>query len=188
VRPSVVVGDSKNGRYGGKRYGVYQLWHAAERFLCAEYLDRIYAYVPHSPLYVIHQDAFQAGFLAAYRSLEPPAVFHLVSRESKLPWVRDLWDLWLGTCSRPKEVLYYDRLDDVPMEQLSRQQQLLLEFASVNVDIGARPWHFETTTLDGLRAHGLRFADATVETLRICQDRFIAESPRVQAFMEKYRI
>jgi hypothetical protein len=27
-----------------------------------------------------------------------------------------------------------------------------------------------------------------VETLRICQDRFIAESPRVQAFMEKYRI
>ena len=44
------------------------------------------------------------------------------------------------------------------------------------------------TTLDGLRAHGLRFADATVETLRICQDRFIAESPRVQAFMEKYRI
>jgi hypothetical protein len=73
------------------------------------------------------------------------------------------------------------------MEQLSRQQQLLLEFASVNIDIGARPWHFETTTLDGLRARGLRFADATVETLRICQDRFIAESPRVQAFMEKCR-
>ena len=188
VRPSVVVGDSTNGRYGGKRYGVYQLWHAAERFLCAEYLERIYAYVPHSRLYLIHQDAFQAGFLAAYRSLEPPAVFHLVSRESRLPWVRDLWDLWLGTCACPKEVHYYERLDDVPMEQLSRQQQLLLEFASVNVDIAAHPWHFETTTLDALRAHGLRFADATVETLRICQDRFIAESLRVRAFMEKNRI
>jgi thioester reductase-like protein len=187
VRPSVVGGDSKNGHYGGKRYGVYQLWHAAERFLCAEYLERIYAYVPRSRLYLIHQDAFQAGFLAAYRSLVPPAVFHLVSRESELPWVRDLWDLWLETCARPKEVHYYDRLDAVPMEQLSRQQQLLLEFASVNVDIGAHPWHFETTTLDGLRANGLQFADTTVKTLRICQDRFIAESPRVQAFMEKYR-
>ena len=33
IRPSVVVGDSRDGRYSGKRYGVYQLWHAAERLM-----------------------------------------------------------------------------------------------------------------------------------------------------------
>ncbi len=187
IRPSVVIGDSRDGRYGGKRYGIYQVWHAAERFLCAEYLERIYALAPFSPLHVLHQDAFVAGFLGAYRMLEPPAVLHLVSREEDLPTIRDLWDLWLETCARPQEIHYYERHADVHTEQLSRQQQMILEFSSVNVDIGMRKWHFETTHLDRMRAAGLQFADVSLDTFRVCQDRFIADSPRVQAFMDKYR-
>src|SRR5438105_2153191 len=31
IRPSVVIGDSRDGRYGGKPYGLYQLWKAAEK-------------------------------------------------------------------------------------------------------------------------------------------------------------
>ena len=99
VRPSVVVGDSRDGRYSGKRYGIYQLWHAAERFLCAEYIERIYALAPHQPMQVLHQDSFLAGFVAAYKVLEPPAVFHLVSRDDTLPTVRHLWDFWLESCA-----------------------------------------------------------------------------------------
>jgi nucleoside-diphosphate-sugar epimerase len=186
VRPSVVIGDGRDGHYGGKRYGIYQMWHAAERFMCAAYVDRIYAIAPRLPLHVIHQDAFQAGFLAAYRALQPPAIFHLVSRPETLPTVRDLWDLWLFTCARPQEIHYYDRLADAPMENMSRQQQFLLEFGSVNIDIGTRPWRFETPTLDRMRGNGLQFDDATVETLRVCQARFMADSPKVRAFMEKY--
>jgi thioester reductase-like protein len=186
IRPSVVIGDSRDGHYGGKRYGIYQLWHAAERFLCADYLERIYALGPELPLPVLHQDAFQSGFMAAYRTLEPPAVFHLVSRDHTLPTVRDLWDQWLETVARPREIHYYDRLDDVPMETLSRQQQILLEFSSVNVDIGIRRWHFETKQLESMQAAGLHFVDATATTLRVCQDRFIADSPRVQEFLKKY--
>src|SRR5205085_3923000 len=155
--------------------------------LCAEYIERMYALAPHQPMQVLHQDSFLAGFVAAYKVLEPPAVFHLVSRDDTLPTVRHLWDFWLESCACPREIYYYDRLTDVPMEQLSRQQQMLLEFASVNAEIGLRRWHFETTTLDKLRSRGLKFVDATPASFRVCQDRFIADSPRVQAFMEKYR-
>jgi hypothetical protein len=105
-----------------------------------------------------------------------------------MPTVRDLWDLWLENVSCPREIHYYDGIADVPMEQLSRQQQILLEFISVNVEIGVRRWNFETNVLDRLRAAGLKFVDTAADTLRGCQDRFVADSQRVQQFMQKYRI
>ncbi len=187
VRPSIVVGDSRDGRYGGKRYGIYQLWAAAEKIMCTQYHSRIYAIAPRVKLPLIHQDAFQDGFMAAYRSLPPNSVVHLVSRPESLPTVRDVWDLWLMTCSRPREAFYFDRLEDVPMEKLSRQQQLWVELTAVNLDISCRPWSFAADTLDQLRNAGLDFADVTLETIEVCQHRFIADSPRVRAFMENHK-
>lgn len=187
ARPSIVIGDSRNGRYTGKRYGIYQLWAAAEKVMCAQYHPRIYAIAPRVALPVIHQDAFQDGFFAGYRQLPDNAIFHLVSRSETLPTVRDLWDLWLTTCSRPREAYYFDRLEDVPMEKLSRQQQMWVELTAVNLDISCRMWRFETSTLDRLRAGGLEFVDATFDTIAVCQDRFITDSPRVRQFMETYK-
>jgi nucleoside-diphosphate-sugar epimerase len=187
ARPSVVIGDSRDGRYGGKAYGLYQLWKAAEKLMCVNYLTRVYAIAPRVPLHVLHQDAFQNGFLAAHRSLPPGRIFHLVSREATLPTVRDVWDTWLMTVSRPREVYYFDRLADVPMEKLTRQQQMWVELTSVNLDISSRPWQFETTALDGLRAAGLTFADATPDTIAVCQARFVADSARVRTFLDKFQ-
>ena len=100
IRPSVVVGDSRDGRYSGKRYGVYQLWHAAERLMGVQYPPVIYAVAPpKNRLHLLHQDAFQAGFLACYRHVPAGRFVHLVSREETLPTLRDLYHLWLGRCT-----------------------------------------------------------------------------------------
>ena len=187
LRPSVVIGDSRDGRYGGKPYGLYQLWKAAEKLACSTYLPRIFAIAPRVRLHVLHQDAFQNGFLAAHRTLPPGRIIHLVSREATLPTVRDVWDAWLLTVARPREIHYFERLADVPMEKLTRQQQIWIELTAVNLDISSRPWQFETTALDGLRAAGLPFADVTPDTIAKCQGRFVANSARVQTFLEKYR-
>ena len=187
VRPSVVIGDSRDGRYGGKRYGIYQLWYAADRLMCTEYHPAIYAIAPRLRMPLLHQDAFLSGFFAAYRSLPANSVFHLVSRDETLPTVRDLWDLWLHHVARPRQLYYFQRLADVPLEKLCRNQQMWVELTGVNLDISSRSWQFECGHLDRLRRHGLAFTDVTRDTIPVCQDRFIADSPRMRNFMEKFR-
>jgi nucleoside-diphosphate-sugar epimerase len=183
IRPSVVIGDSRDGRYSGKRYGVYQLWQAAERIVGARYPPVIHAVAPPTRLHLLHQDAFQAGFLACYRLLPAGRFVHLVSREETLPTLRDLYHLWLGRCAPASAVRYYDSLDEVSMDELDRQQSLWLQFTAVNLQIASHPWSFETRNLDDLASRGLEIAQATVETLAICQDRFISASPRLRGFL-----
>jgi len=185
VRPSVVIGDSRNGRYSGKPYGLYQLWSAFEKFLSDRYRPVMHSIAPIMKLAVIHQDAFTASFLAACRNLPNDSIVHLVSRYKSLPTVRDITKLWMERCSRPRELHFYNRLSEVPLHELDRRMRVWLEFTSVNMDIAAHQWRFQTTALDSLRARGLEFGDATLDTVRICQDRFIAQSPRIQAFMAK---
>jgi len=187
VRPSVVIGDSRDGRYGGKRYGIYQLWYAADRLMCTEYMPVIYAIAPRLSMPLLHQDAFQTGFLAAFRSLPANSVFHLVSRDDSMPTVRDLWDLWLHHVARPRQLYYFQRLADVPLEKLCRNQQIWVEMTGVNLDISSRSWRFESGHLDWLRRHGLPFTDVTIDSIQTCQERFISDSPRVRTFIEKYR-
>jgi nucleoside-diphosphate-sugar epimerase len=187
VRPSIVIGDSRNGRYVGKPYGLYQLWSAVERFGTERYVPVVHAIAPGVPLQVLHQDALQSAFLALRR--EPPrnSAVHVVSREETLPTVRDLWDLWLEAWAWPQEIYYYDRLDDVPLEDLDPLQRLLVEFASANIEISTHRWRFEASALSALRSRGLEFSDATVQTVGRCQQRFIDESPRIRAFLDQHR-
>jgi thioester reductase-like protein len=180
IRPSVVVGDSRDGRYSGKRYGVYQLWHAADRLMGGRYPQVIYAVAPPSRLHILHQDAFQAGFLACYRHLPAGRFVNLVSREEGLPTLRDLYHLWLGRCAPECVVRYYDTLEEVPVDELDRLQHLWLEFSGVNLQIASHPWSFETRNLDDLASHGLEIAHATVQTLAVCQEHFISASRRLQ--------
>ena len=44
----------------------------------------------------------------------------------------------------------------------------------------------ETTHLDGLRATGLPFAEATLETIARCQRRYIEGSERIRQHMRQY--
>jgi hypothetical protein len=103
-----------------------------------------------------------------------------------LPTVRDLWDAWLTACNRPRVIHYYHRLADVPLEKLNRRQQMWVELTGVNLDISSHDWKFAHGTLDDLRRSGLHFADVTHDTIAVCQDRYIADSPRVRQFMQRY--
>lgn len=181
IRPSVVVGDSRNGRYSGKPYGVYQLWHAAERIMGVQYPPVIYAVAPpNNRLHVLHQDAFQAGFLACYRHLPAGRFVHLVSREETLPTLRDVFHLWLGRCAPECDIRYYNSLEEVPLDEMDRQQQLWLQFTGANLQIASYPWSFETRNMDDLASRGVEIAHATLQTLAVCQERFISDSPRLQ--------
>jgi nucleoside-diphosphate-sugar epimerase len=185
VRPSIVIGNSFDGRYSGKAYGLYQLWMAWERLLCDRYRTVLHFIAPKAKLQLIHQDAFQSSFMAVWRKIANDSIVHLVSRPETLPTVRGLTQLWNEMCTRPREVHYYDRADEIPTQGLDRRIRTFLEFTSVNSEIASHPWQFETTALDQLRTEGLEFHDATIETVRICQMRFMAQSKRIQTFLTK---
>lgn len=186
VRPSIVIGDSRTGRYVGKPYGLYQLWAAAEKFICDRYMPYLYAIAPRIPLQVVHQDAVQAGIRRLVDTGVSDAIVHLVSREKTLPTVRDLWDLWLDGWARPTDVYYYDSLDDVPLDDLEPDERLLVEFAAANIEISTHYWRFETTALEGLRSGGLDFADAGLESVARCQAEFMRSSPRIEQFLAEH--
>jgi nucleoside-diphosphate-sugar epimerase len=186
VRPAIIIGDSRNGRYIGKPYGLYQLWSAAEKFVAQRYMPVIYAIAPRVPLQVVHQDAFQSAFLALHREQPSNSIAHIAGREDGLPTVRDLWDLWLHNWARPQEIYYYDKLDDVPLDDLDQDERLLVEFAAANIEISTHAWKFETRALDALRRQGLDFHDATVDSVATCQRRFMADSDRIQEFLAQH--
>jgi nucleoside-diphosphate-sugar epimerase len=188
IRPSVVVGDSRDGRYSGKCYGVYQLWHAAERLLGTGYPPVIHAVAPPIRLHLLHQDAFQAGFLACYRHSPAGRFVHLVSREEALPTLRELYQLWFQRCAPGTTFQYYDSLEEVAVDELDSQQRLWLEFTGVNLQIACHPWSFETGNLDDLASRGPEIAHATLQTLAVCQEHFITASPRLQEFLRGSKI
>ena len=187
VRPSIVIGDSRDGRYGGKPYGIYQLWTAGERYLGAGYPPVLHVVAGDQPVNFIHQDAFKDGFWAAYEKLEDGAVMHLVSRDDALPTMRDLWELWLSTHGGPSEVHFFKRLDDVPDDDVAPQVRMWLDFTAINNEIASVRWKFARARLDALRAGGLAFTDASLATVRVAQTRFVADSPKLQAFIARYR-
>jgi len=135
----------------------------------------------------VHQDAFKDGFWAAYAKLEDGAVVHLVSRDDALPTMRDLWELWLATHGGPSEVHFFKRLDDVPDADVAAQVRMWLDFTAINNEIASVRWKFARARLDALRAGGLALTDASLATVRIAQERFVADSPKLQAFIARYR-
>jgi nucleoside-diphosphate-sugar epimerase len=187
LRPSIVIGDSRDGRYGGKPYGIYQVVGGYERLLCDRYLPTLHAVAPRTKLQLLHQDAFQEAFFAAYRECKTGSIVNLVSDQEKLPTVRDLFEVWMEICTHPQEVYFYSSLKEIPLDRIDSRQRILLEFVAANVEIASHPWVFETDHLNRLRSRGLSFADATMGTLRICLEWFIASSPRIQTYLQRHR-
>lgn len=184
IRPSIVIGDSRDGHYGGKRYGLYQLWSGLERLLCREWHPEIHVFASNlSNAHLVHQDAFQAAFLAAYRWLPPNTILNLVSASDVAPPSRKLWEIWLDACHQPERTIFYERMADIHVRSIPPAQRALLALASVNLELINHPWVFETTNMDALRGRGLVFADATLNTIRTCQTQFIRQSPTIQRFL-----
>lgn len=182
-RPSAVVGRSHDGYYSGKVYGGYQIWSGACRFLCDRYRSELHIVAPEVPINFVHQEAVQAGFYAAFRTLPAGTIVHLVSRQATLPTTRDFWQVWMEACGRPGAVFYYDQLDDLDRKSLDEQQQLLVDFAESNIEITTHDWQFETGALDALRRSGLSYPDVTPTSISVCLDWFLARNARAQAFL-----
>lgn len=183
VRPSIVIGDSRDGRYAGKPYGPYQLWAAGGRYLPDGFPPVLHVVAAEQPVNFLHQDAFTTAFWAARRTLGAGSVVHLASRETGLPSMRDLWRLWLDRYGGPEEVHLYERMDDVPMEAVDPQLRLFLDFTAVNSEIASVRWDFRLDTLEHLRREGAEIVDTTLETMEVVQDRFVAESEALQRFL-----
>ena len=185
IRSGVVIGDSRTGVYRGKNYGLYQLWRAFEGLLCREYAPVWYIVAPPAPVDFVHQDAFQNAFLGIYRSAPPGAIVHLVSDPSERPTMQDLAWQW-AEVYWPLEIHSYARVDDVPLDSIPKWQRRFLVLAAKNFEIATHPWNFETTFMTRLRAAGLPFADATLATIAVCQERYIAGSAAIQGHMRRF--
>ena len=173
IRPTILIGDSTTGRYSGKRYGLYQGWDAFIRLLCDRRYDELHLVAPQQPTNFLHQDSFLKAFFAARRSLPCGTIMHLASRPELAPSVRELYNIWFDALGWPQQVHWYDRLEDVPLAGIPSRQRAFLMFTSVNAEISAHDWRFETTIIDRLRQEGLQMTDSTLSSLRICQDRFL---------------
>jgi nucleoside-diphosphate-sugar epimerase len=186
IRPSIVIGTS-DGRYTGKRYGVYQLWNAFERLMCRKWTPVLHAVAPDHKLHLVHQDSFQRAYLASRRELPAGGFLHVTTPPERAPSIRELWDLWFRACARPERIVYYESVDDLPMRQIDTRQRAFLSLAWTNLQISSRHWAFATDTLERLRVGGLEFEDVTLSSLEACQRLFVAESASIQAFLEKHR-
>jgi nucleoside-diphosphate-sugar epimerase len=185
LRPSIVIGDSRDGHYSGKQYGLYQLWSGMERLLCRTWNHDVHALAPEQPLSLVHQDAFQKIFLDAYRMLSDNSILNLVSDHPQLPNLRDLWHLWITQCLRPRYVYYYQKMSDIPVREINTRQRALLGLASVNLEIASHPWRFETANLTKLQTLGLDFPHTTLDSVAVCQRRFVEESVTIQNFLRE---
>lgn len=182
IRPSILIGTGTTGRYSGKRYGLYQQWMGLERLTCDRFHAEFHTVAPKLPLNLLHQDAYSETFSAIYHWVPSGSYVNQVSREATSPSMRHLWDMWFET-TRPRVVYYYDRMDDVPLPSIPSRQRAYLSFAQINLEIASHHWRFETGWLDALRNHkGLAHKDATINSVRVCQDRFV----NVSEVMAKY--
>jgi nucleoside-diphosphate-sugar epimerase len=184
LRPSIVIGDSRDGHYSGPRYGLYQLWSGLERFLMNEYHPDVHFVAPRVPATLLHQDAFQAAFVAAWRQLPDDSILHLVSRRE--PTVREVADLFFLEKLRPRTIHYHDRLDDLNRSELGKHQRAFLRIAATNVEISSRMWNFAATGLGSLDLSAHPFIDASVETVRLCQDTYLASSNRYATYCDRF--
>ena len=186
VRPSIVIGTSGTGQYTGKRYGLYQMWNGLERLLCKKWVPVLHAVAPTRKASFVHQDSYQRGFLAARRHLPDAPFIHLASRNETSPTMREVLDLWIHACARPREVVYYERVEDVPMREIDSRQRAFLSLAWTNLQIASRHWRFATDNLDLLRERGAEIPEATLASIETCQRVFIESSEAVQRFIQLY--
>jgi nucleoside-diphosphate-sugar epimerase len=185
VRPSIVIGSSSDGRYSGKRYGLYQQWMGIERLLTDRYHPELHTVATDQPLNLLHQDVFQRCMQSSLRWVPDGEFVNLVVGDDVAPSMKDLWRLFCDV-TRPERVNFYDSMDKVNLKAINVRQRAYLSFAQTNLEIGAYAWRFERAWLSRLQEKGLVFVDTSMHTLRICQDRFVSSSESIRKYRERF--
>ena len=157
------------------------------RFFTVDYQPEFHVLAPSlaAPAFV-HHDAYEETFIAAYRHLVDGSIVNVTSDPAQLVRMRDLWCSWMDMVCRPQRVFLYEDMASVPMSKISSQQQMFVEYAAVNNDFSSRPFTFECGHLQTLKTLGLHFVDASAATMLRCQEQFVARSPRIAAYREKF--
>jgi len=184
LRPSVIIGDSRDGSYFGRPYGFYQFLRSAERLLSRQWFPVYHVVGSPFGIPLIHLDAFQSCVLAARELLPAGAVAHLVSDSESLPTGRDLWTSWCERVTRPRELHFHAHWDQMPTGALHGSLRSFVEGASVNLEIAQHSWHFESGWMDVIRRH-VSIPDATQASLARCQDWYVSRSSRLQGFIQQ---
>ena len=186
VRPSIVVGSAVDGRYSGKRYGLYQQWMGVERLLTDRYHAELHTVATGQGLNLLHQDSFQAAMHSVLRWVPDNEHVNLVADNLGAPSMKDLWRL-LCDVTRPQTVVFHPSVDGLDLRALNLRQRAYLSFAQTNLEIGAYPWRFERDWIARLeRQRGLVFTDTSITSLAVCQARFIAASTPLQRYLERF--
>ncbi|WP_255988991.1 NAD-dependent epimerase/dehydratase family protein [Chitinolyticbacter albus] len=185
VRPSIVIGSAKDGRYSGKRYGLYQQWMGIERLLSDRYHDELHTVATDQPLNLLHQDVFQAAMASILRWVPDGEHVNLVVSSRSAPSMKQLWQM-ICEVTRPHSVVFYDHMRQVDLKAIHMRQRAYLTFAQTNLEIGAYPWQFERGWLEQLAQRGLAFTETTADTIQICQDRFVRSSALLQRYLERF--
>lgn len=184
VRPSIVIGSSIDGRYSGKRYGLYQQWMGIERLLSDRYHPELHTVATDQSLNLLHQDVFQASMASVLRWV-PDGEYVNVVVSDRSPSMKDVWRM-IFEVTRPQTVVFYENLRLVDLKALHVRQRSYLTFARTNLEIGAYPWQFDRQWLHLLGQHGLDFVETSLATLQVCQDRFIRSSLPMQRYLERF--
>lgn len=185
LRPSIVIGSSTDGRYSGKRYGLYQQWMGIERLLMDRYHPELHAVATDQPLNLLHQDVFQQYMHAVLHWVPDQECVNLVVADDVAPSMKDLWRLFCDVM-RPKVVHFYESLEHVDLKAINVRQRAYLSFAQTNLEIGAYGWRFERAWLERLQDKGLMLVDTSLQTLMVCQTRFIAASEIIGRYQERF--
>lgn len=185
-RPSILIGDSGDGHYGGKPYGVYQFWKCAERLLSDRWRSHLHVVAPQEPIHVLHQDHLMRMFVAVFQHAPHDSIINVVSEDEVLPSCRDVWNLFSAQCLGPDAVTFYDTLQDVPLSQIDVRNRAFLKSISVNVAINSQRWRFDTSHLKRFRGLGYQTPRATLESLSTCQRRFVASSNALLLFRRNH--
>ena len=186
LRPSIVIGDSGDGRYFGPPYGIYQYWQTFAKVLMSRYRETIHFIAGDNKLPLLHQDSFIETLFAAREKFSGDAIVNVVSSPDTLPTVEDLWRLFSDLVVRPHEVRCYESIDEAPLESLDPRYQSFLRHTAVNTEISCHPWRFDTGNRDRLMRDGMRFPQVTLDTVRKCQTRFVASSESVRRYHERF--
>jgi len=185
IRPSVVIGSSVDGRYSGKRYGLYQQWMGIERLLCDRHHVELHTVATDQPLNLLHQDVFQSSVANIVRWVPDGEYVNLVVDNQTTPSSKDVWRL-ICEVVRPQKVIFYENLKLIDLKTINIRQRSYLTFAQTNLEISAYSWQFDRQWLKTLGQHGLDFTETTLETLQICQDRFVSSSTLLSRYCERF--
>ncbi|PKF50971.1 short-chain dehydrogenase [Enterovibrio nigricans] len=173
VRPSVVIGDSRTGRYAGKRYGIYQLWDGAKRLLPG-HIDVMRLACPQARMNFVHQDAVISVMQHALKKPLNGQIINLASDSSQAPTMEALWSLLFEEIGQPDSLEWAPTNDALDYRGLSTRVRAFNAFCRTNLDIASRNWMFDRTSINAMKAEGLTFAEAQLPSIRICQSHFMA--------------